>query len=516
VGVDTAVYQYTGPYDAVDGSQIELMKDDVFAHGEAVLDKIGFGFLDAFVECYDVDITGNIVIPQGSILGTFLLGSYIVGQETLVFGPYTLTGTYEGEEITITIPEQAAVVDLDGTVTIPETTIEVPADSIVIDDYSFNVDVDGHTHTFTVEGGTYPVVGGEVVIDDQQVWVPGFTQTLEDIITLGFTSTLSVDYTVNSWVFNSLSTFANGYGWKTQQFSAAGDLGAFGITSKLTFDPPTAAFKRWDTSVDVSIAGVSFGADFVLTGSGSGLAIRASGAVNGGNLGMIAKFNLDSGGDPLDGNCICFTSVHFDFTFGFACIDVVDVDLDFSASGFDGITFAVKGVTIPNIPWLSFSIALTFDDGVTGKVVSVSPSLVFGAFDCITLYGGLIGTFPEFTGFNIYGAKIAYTWNGITFTDVTVFDYPDYYVTSSLGIKAGSGEYWEAFQLKFDGDACCGGAFDFTITTFFEKDSAILFDWGESIAAFSMGIGSNFTVSTSLTVDDMGLELWKLGFKVTF
>ena len=520
VDVDTAVYQYTGEYDNPDGSEIEEMKADVEASGAGVLDKIGFGFLNTVQECYEVDTNGQIVIPQGDILGDFLIGSYIVGYETLTFGPYILTGTYEGEEVTINIPAQEGLEVVGGTITIPEVEIEVPADSIEIDPYSFDVVVDGHTHTFTVGGGTYAVVGGEVVIGNQQVWVPGASAVIEDKLTLGFTSTLSVDYTVCNWTFNSTSKFENEYGWKDQSFSAKGDLGAFVISSKVTFDPPTAAFERWDSSVSVSIAGVSFGADFVLVPGKSGFTLSASGVAGNCNLGAILNLNIDADGDPITGNCVCFTSIHFDFDFSFACIELVDVDIDFSDSGFDGITFAVKGIVIPNIPWVTFDAKVTFDDGVTGKVVSVTPSLSFGAFDCITLYGALIGTFPDITGFSVYGAKLAYTWNGVTFTDVTVFDYPAYSVTSGLGIvaagKTGSTTYWEAFQLKFDSDACCGGLFDFSITTFFEKDSAILFDWGKSVAAFSMGIGSNYTVSTSLTIDDTGLEQWKIGFKVTF
>jgi len=452
----------------------------------------------------------------GALISDALFATLSLDDVTVTIPAMTLSGTYEGGTVDVVIPAQDGLLVSAQTVTIPDIDITIPADSIMIPDYTFTITVEDQDIDITIPGGTYAVSAQTVTIPAKTVTVPGWSQTIDKLVDLGFTSTLSVDYTVCNWVFNSTSTFADGTGWDTQSFSADGDLGAFSISSSLTFDPPTASFLKWDSSVEVSIAGVTFGANFVLDPDASGFSFSGSGVAGNCNLAAVAYFNLDADGDPILGNCVCFTSVHFDFDFSFACIELVDVDLDFSADGFDGITFTVAGVTIPNIPWLGFDISVTFDDGATGKVVSVTPSLNFGAFDCITLYGGLIGTFPEITGFNIYGAKLSYTWNGITFTDVTSFDYPDYYVDSDLSVAAGEGEYWEALQLKFDADACCGGGFDFSVTTFFENDSGILFDWGETIAAFSMGIGSNYTVSTSLTIDDMGLELWKLGFKVTF
>ena len=422
-----------------------------------------------------------------------------------------VTGTATG---TITIPASDPIDVVNGRIQIPAYKITVPADSIVVAEVVVSITVDGQSFTYVIPEQNLKVSAQTVTVPSQVITVHPWTTTLSDIPTLAFESTLTINYATCGWLFTSITGFSSEGGWVEQEFTAAGELGAFSIESSLIFDPAEAAFVSWDSTVDVSIAGVMLTTSFALVPSASGFSFGASGGAGACTLGAMAYFNLDEDGVPIAGTCVCFTSVHFDFGFSFACVDV-DVDLDFSASGFDGITFAVEGIQAGNLPFLSFGMAVTFDDGATGKVVAVTPTLVLGSFDCITLYAKLLGTFPQITGIDVYGAKLAYTWNGITFTDVTVFDTAAYKVDSALKIVTGTG-YWEAFQLKFDGDACCGGAFGFSVTTFFETGSDYLFDWGETTASFSIGLGSNYTVTTSLNIDDVGLRTWVLGFEVTF
>jgi hypothetical protein len=84
-----------------------------------------------------------------------------------------------------------------------------------------------------------------------------------------FDSTLIVNYTVGGWTLTSISGFSL-TGWKTQEFTAAGTLGAFTLASDLVFNPAAATFTSWTVNGSVSIAGVSFTGLMYTDGTGMG------------------------------------------------------------------------------------------------------------------------------------------------------------------------------------------------------------------------------------------------------
>lgn len=440
---------------------------------------------------------------------------------TSMYGTCTCPGqevtvVVDGQEVTFTIPE--VDIDLDGgTVTLPARTIAIPADTIVVPGETVTINVDGEDITFTVPSQTVNVSNQTVTIPDRVITIPGWTQTITKVPTLGFTSTLIVDYTVGGWVFNSTSKFDD-TGWIAQSFAATGTLGAFSLTSDLVFAPATAAFTSWDSTGSVSIAGVKFDGEFYLTGLGSGWTFGASGSAGDLTLAATVYFNMTSGGALVANEyCFCFSSVDFDISFPFTCIELVDISLGFSTSGFDGITFAVTGIEVPGISWITFDASLTFDDGVTGKSLTLTPNLNLGDFSCLTLYAELVdeagqscANVAEISGIKFYGIGLDYTWNGVSFSSQSSFD-ADYNEKIT-----GLADYWELFKISSAADACCGGAFDFSVSTYFSCTSAMLFDWGESVVKVSMGLGSNYSGWTSLTVGDTGFTQWKIGFKVTW
>lgn len=334
-----------------------------------------------------------------------------------------------------------------------------------------------------------------------------------------FTSDVVVDYTVGGWTFESTTGFELD-GWTTQEFTANGVLGAFTVGSDLVFDPTGPSFTYWDTTGSVSIAGVSFNGEFLLNGTGgAGWTFGATGSAGDLSLGANVYFNseLTSSGLVLvqtDSACFCFTSVSFDVSFPFACIDLVDISLGFSTAGFDGVTFSVTGIAVPGIAWLTFDADLTFT--TTSKTLELTPEINLGDFTCITLYYELV--YGEESGYQIngidfYALGLSYTWNGVTFSDLSIFDVDKYIANID---PYWDPAYWEVFSISSAADSCCGGGFDFSIDTYFQDAGTTLFDWGETDVSLSYGIGSNFTVSTGLTVDTSGFTALSLGFEVTW
>jgi hypothetical protein len=327
-----------------------------------------------------------------------------------------------------------------------------------------------------------------------------------------FDSTLEVDYTVGTWTFGALTQFELS-GWAAQSFSANGTIGAFTAASIVAFDPMGAAFSYWSSNISTAIAGVTFGGSFYLTSAGSGWMLSASGVEGDLSLSATAYFNL-TGPTTLqtDSHCFCFTSIRFNASFPFACIDLVDISLGFSAAdGFDGITFSLDAVPLPGLPFLTFDFDLTFSTQTEGKVLTMIPTIYLDS-DCIIIYAELVTGSSDWiiTGLDIYGVGLRYSWNGLSFASYSSFD------PGKNASLTGKSEYWEVFTVTNNTDSCCGGGFEFSVSTYFSCDSTALFDWGETDVDVSVGIGSNFTLSTGIFVDTTGFKEWTIGFAVTW
>jgi len=350
----------------------------------------------------------------------------------------------------------------------------------------------------------------DVVIDPQGTGGVYFTS---------FASTLSVDYTVGGWTFNSKSTFAL-TGWTGQVFNVNGTLGAFTIGSILTFNPSTALFTSWKTTGSVSIAGVTFDGMWLLMPTGSGFTLGASGASGPLTAAAIAYFNVNptTGGLIQSSYCVCWDYLIMTFHFPFCCVEDVAMAISFSHAGFDYVSFSVVGIPVPGIDWLTLSAALKFTPGTgVGKLLTITPTVSFPV-GCFKLYSHLDttgGAFPGagdlvINGLSIDGIALTCTIGGVKFSDYSSIS-PAYNLTIT-----GDAAYWEKFCIESAADSCCGGAFTFKVCMWFTDQSAQLFDLGKTTIALSYGIGSNFTVKSSLTVLSTGVTAWGVGFCVTF
>ena len=364
-------------------------------------------------------------------------------------------------------------------------------------------------------------------------------QTPGDFNVGSFTSTLAVNYAVGGWEFGSRSGFAL-LGWTSQSFSAEGALGAFEIGSALVFNPALAAFTYWNVTSEVSIAGVTFEVESLLADEtdvvlntpamGFGGTFGVSGVAGDITLGATAFFNARPrvGGDwgrdtwPTglmlieETKAITFTSIDFDIAFPFACISRVAIDLDFSAvAGFDRIRFSVDDIVVPGFAWLTFDIDTTFSLDDEGKAFAIVPAVTFGDWVCIRLFGDIAWDNYTVTGLYFYGLELSHTWNGVTFTNRTEFN-----ITGIVGIPPGgfiAGDYWQVFTIASEAPTCCDQLLTFSVDTFFERGSVMLFDWGRTDIDVAMGIAPNFSINFGLLVQDaVGFSELSVGFDVTW
>jgi len=368
-------------------------------------------------------------------------------------------------------------------------------------------------------------------------------------------SELQVDYTVGGWTFTSVSDFVASStantGFADQYFIATGTIGAFSGGSFLNFDPTAPSFEKWLTGGKVSIAGVTLYGFFDLEAGGTGWLFGAEGSAGDLTIRAETYFNLqysliyagytfddvvggfaDYAYSSCDGTIIAddafalatqtcsvaWSGFDAELTFPFACISEVVVDISFNCEdGFDYVKFGANDIVL-GVDWLTiddFDIMFTTQT----KSVTLDIDIALGGV-CVTPYWEVNKNSGGWgiTGFELYALALEYTWNGITFKDVTLFDTSGYFLDSSGDIYLMKYKayycyvpYDELFEITAESDSCCGGAISFDVKNWFdvgaEEGVTGIFGWEETDISVKVGIGSGFTLGLEAKVtDDNGVE----------
>lgn len=335
----------------------------------------------------------------------------------------------------------------------------------------------------------------DVTIDPQQT-------NFNDAI--GLTSVLKVIYTVGDWSFTSTTSLTEA-GWADQDFAVAGVLGAFTISSGLDFVPASAAFGSWTTAAAVSIAGVSFGADFTLADQDVTLVLTGSGVAGDVTVGVDVTF----GGDDNDICDLDWAGVTIDIGFPFGCADIL-LTVDFTCDGFESACFSVTDIVVPNVPYMTLDADLCFT--MEEKTLTLSPSFDFGTVACFDLYFDVDSTGNlTIQDISIVGIGLVWDFGAVNFEGIS------YWGTDSKPGALYDTIYWEAYTIATNDDGCCG-PFGFDLTFYFLKNGLALFDIAEIDANMSLQVASQFAFNMGLNVDvnTGAFSLWTVGFEVTW
>jgi hypothetical protein len=350
----------------------------------------------------------------------------------------------------------------------------------------------------------------DVTIDPQQT-------NFNDAI--GIVSVLTVAYTVGDWTFTSVTDLNTG-GWTDQDFSVAGVLGAFSLTSSLDFVPADATFGSWNTSASVAIAGVSFGADFWLASNDVALFLTGSGVAGDVTIDIEVKFGdlgFTNGVPNSTGNDECdldWAGVTIDIGFPFCCADIA-LEVVFDCTGFASATFTTDGIAIPNLPWVTIDAELVYT--MTAKTLELSPNFDFGAIVCFDLYFDVDTAGDNLTlgAISIDGIGLSCDIGAVTFTGISYWGpLTGPYRPSLLYYQD---TYWEAYQIATNDDACCG-PFGFDLTFYFLEGGARLFDIALIDANMSLQVAAQFLFNMGLeiNVETGAFSQWTVGFLVTW
>ena len=331
---------------------------------------------------------------------------------------------------------------------------------------------------------------------------------------IGIVSVLTVAYAVDGWTFTSITDLDEG-GWVDQDFAVAGTLGAFIMTSALGFNPVIPSFDAWNTTAAVTIAGVSFSADFTLQDSDVTLVLSGSG--------VAADLTLDAtitfGGDDNDVCDLDWASLEITLGFPFCCT-LLESTVAFDCAGFQNIVLVAESIVVPNLPFMLLDVVLEFT--VQTKTLTLSPRFDFGVTACFDLYieqasttGVGPGTVVTLDSITIEGIGISCDIGSVTFTGLSFWGTVAE-LTDKPGLLSGT-PYWEVYAVSSNEDACCG-PFGFDVAVYFLDSGDMLFDVSLIEADMTLQIASQFTFNMGMTVDvEIGaFTEWIVGFLVTW
>lgn len=343
----------------------------------------------------------------------------------------------------------------------------------------------------------------EVTINPQQT-------NFNDAISID--SILTVAYSVDGWTFTSITDLDEG-GWADQDFAVAGTLGAFTLTSALGFNPVIPSFDVWNTTANVAIAGVSFGADFTLQDYDVTLILSGSGIAGA----LTLDVELTFGGDDNDVCDLDWANLAMTVGFPFCCT-MLESTIVFDCDGFQNIVFDVEGIVVPNLPFLLLDATLEFT--LQTKTLTLSPRFDFGATACFDIYieqsyTGGAGNVLTLESITIEGFGISCDIGTVTFTGLSYWG-----TVANLSEKPGllSGTpYWEVYSVSSNDDACCG-PFGFDVAVYFLDAGDMLFDVSLIEADMTLQIASEFTFNMGMVVDVeiSAFTEWVVGFLVTW
>ena len=140
---------------------------------------------------------------------------------------------------------------------------------------------------------------------------------------------------------------------------------------------------------------------------------------------------------------------------------------------------------------------------------------------------------PIFDGLELLGLSLELAYNGVTFKAGTAFgDAFDRYGNRHAGRYPWlycepwrcevMEDYDEYYGLIIDGDSCCGGGFGLSIFVWFDaydvgdKDTAGIFGWEETRFEGYVDIGTNATLTGSLSILNEGLNWIQVGMEFVF
>lgn len=364
---------------------------------------------------------------------------------------------------------------------------------------------------------------------------------------------LDVGYTLGAVTLSTDGLLVLPGTWVWQGFSAVGRFGGYGLTANVLFGPSTVDYLYAEAIVDLSIAGIDVAwhaaqlSDAVLGGPADGWALRIAGSVGVLDLVSISEFGARIEDDDFDGITIVHAATGLERHYatdpvvpgqGFTgeklslgglpfCCAEIGAELYFTCDGFEFASFAVTGIGVGAVPWLSLDVDLTFQ--LQTKSLVLAPRLSLGEVACVELYSEIDwdAANRSIDGIGFYAIDLSCEIGPVTVRDVAVLDLNRYAITTEPygsaierlidAIEAGHDvypDYWEMLSIAYRGEGCCGGDLTFLLNVYFDDASASLFDWAMTHVEAAVPLAEGFTFTLGMETIPAGVDSLTFGFHV--
>jgi len=266
---------------------------------------------------------------------------------------------------------------------------------------------------------------------------------------------------------------------------------AIRVSSRLAFDPEAdTLFDYWRTTTSFSIFDTSFAHTFYLTDppTSSYQTLVVRGRIGDVTVGNTVTF------DVVDGSGFRFSRENLSLAWTWCDLQVRST-VSITDSGFQSLTVKASDYSIPrlSIPNLGLHLDLSLVITSTGKALTPTLKLRTAWVDCIQVLAGLETSGSSNTstdGFCIYGVKLQQTLpDGVRIQMATSFD------SAKNSSVTGQMDYFGVFRLSGLLLACCGYPGSWSMATYFNEGSTMLFDWGMTIIRADVVTFDRFSLS---------------------
>jgi len=174
--------------------------------------------------------------------------------------------------------------------------------------------------------------------------------------------------------------------------------------------------------------------------------------------------------------------------------------VSFTNDGFNRMQLSASGYPIPGFVWPQFGVYLDLSVTFTTESKTLAPTLKLRTtwVDCVQVMTALeVSGTPQtiLDGFSIYGIKLQQTFaDGVRLQIALSLDE-----TKNSSVT-GQTDYYEVWRLSGTTVPCCGGAGTWQISTYFNHDSPIPFDWGMTIVRGEVALSDHLKVTGKTVV----------------
>jgi len=294
------------------------------------------------------------------------------------------------------------------------------------------------------------------------------------------------------------------------QFEANLALGLFTLASTVEFEPDRPkVFDYWLNTVRFSLEGLSLVHTLYLTTpqTQSYQSLFFSGSAGAFTLSNTTRFELDADCGYLFSQNDTAVSVTW-------CDLRARAGLSMTSSGFEKATLWVYGLPVPSWAWLPLGVTLDF--GLTYELEEKSLAATIdwkpAWIDCLKVYGELtIGGTNDtaIQGLSIYGVVLECTLPGsIRVRSATALH------AAKNGTMTGQIDYFEMVTISGPLMSCCGLPGTFSTSTYFQRASTQLFDWGMTNFRFGLSLTEGFSIETEAVIrsGELGDPTWEFSF----